>query len=503
MPKKPLEGIKVVGFTWYVAGPQTTKTLAACGAEVISIESRTRADPQRTTGPFKDGTTGLDRGGDFNQYNTGKLSVAINLAHPKGVELVKQLVARADIVVENFAGGVIERMGLGYEELKKIKPDIIMLSSCMQGQTGPYATHPGTGYQLTALSGFYEITGWPDRDANPPDGPYPDYIAPRISVLAILAALDYRRRTGKGQYIDLSQYESAVLFQAPLILDNVVNQRVATRMGNSSPYAAPHGAYPCRQVERFCSITVATDEAWQGLCMVVGSPEWTQDAKFSSLQARMENREELNRLVEEWTIERAPAEISRVMEMFGIAAEAMQPGAELSEPDLQAAPHGVYRCRAVDRWCAIAVSTNEEWQGFCRVIGNPEWTRDARFSTLAARQENEEELDRLVGEWTVNHTAEEVMTMMQAAGVAAGVLATGEDLMDKDPQLQHRHLFRELDHPEIGEYRAAGTAFILSKSPSELRSAPLLGEHNEYALKEILGLSDEEIAELVIEGVIE
>jgi benzylsuccinate CoA-transferase BbsF subunit len=168
-----------------------------------------------------------------------------------------------------------------------------------------------------------------------------------------------------------------------------------------------------------------------------------------------------------------------------------------------AAPHGAYRCRGEDRWCAIAVFTDEEWQSFSKVIGNPTWTNDARFATLPARKGSEAELDRLVEEWTINRSAEEVMTMMQVAGVAAGVLQTGEDLLEHDPQLKHRRSFRELDSPEIGKYYAPGPPFVLSKSSYELRRAPLLGEHNEYALKEILGISDEEIAELVIEEVIE
>jgi benzylsuccinate CoA-transferase BbsF subunit len=404
MKKKLLEGIKVVGFTWYIAGPQITKTLAAYGAEVITIEGRSRLDPQRSTHPFKDAVPGENRGGDFNQYNTGKLSVALNLAHPKGVVIAKRLVARADVVVDNFAGGVMTRLGMNYEELKKLKPDIIMLSTCMMGQTGPHATHPGTGNHLVGLSGFYYITGWPDEPPMGPDGPYPDFIAPRFGLLAIMAALDYRRRTGKGLYIDMSQYENSIHFLAPLVLDNTVNGRVAERMGNYCSYAAPHNAY---------------------------------------------------------------------------------------------------RCHGEDRWCAIAVFTNEDWANFCKVIGSPAWTKEPKFSTLPARKENEEELDRLVEEWTINHPAEEVMMLMQAAGVAAGVVQNAEDLMECDPQLEHRHFFWELEHPEIGKYHAAGSPFILSKSPYELRPAPLLGEHNEYVLKEILGMSDEEIAELVIEGVLE
>ena len=403
LEKKPLEGVKVADFTWYAAAPIATKTLADYGAEVIRIEGSSRPDGHRLLPPFKDGIPGWNRGGGFNQCNSGKLSVTLNLAHPKGVEVAKRFVAWADIVVESFAGGVMERMGLGYEELKKVKPDIIMLSSCMQGHTGPHATHPGFGPHLTALSGFNHIAGWPDRE--PAElGNHTDFIAPLFNALAPLAALDYRRRTGKGQYLDLSQYENAIHFLAPLILDYTVNQRVADRVGNRSPDAAPHGAY---------------------------------------------------------------------------------------------------RCRGEDRWCAIAVFTDEEWQSFGKVIGNPAWTKEPKFATLLGRKENEEELDRLVEEWTINYSPEEVMTMMQAAGVAAGVLETGEDLLQHDPQLRQRCTFWELDHPEVGKYYAMGPSFVLSKSSCEVRRAPLLGEHNEYALKEVLAMSDEEIAELVTEGVIE
>jgi benzylsuccinate CoA-transferase BbsF subunit len=394
MEKKLLDGIKVVDFTWHLTGPLTTKHLSDLGAEVIRVESRKRPDIQRTGARF----------GSFNQYNTGKLGITLNLATPRGLDLIKRIIARADIVVDNFAGGAMERMGLSYEVLKKIKPDIIMLSSCMQGQTGPYAKHPGSGHRLTALSGFNHITGWPDREPGW-IAAYTDFVAPRYNIIAIMAALEYRRRTGKGQYLDMSQYEAGIQFMAPLVLDYAVNKRVAGRMGNQCPYAAPYNAY---------------------------------------------------------------------------------------------------RCQGEDRWCAIAVFTDEEWESFCKVIGNPALIRDPRFATLLARKENEEELDRLVNRWTINHSAEEVMNMMQAAGVAAGVVETGEDLLDKDPQLKHRHTFIELEHPEVKKYRTqVGAHFLLSKYTFDVKRAPLLGEHNEYVFKEILGIPDNEFDKLVKEGVID
>jgi len=400
-PSRLLEGIKVVDFTWNIVGPFTTKYLSDYGAEVIKLENENRPDPGRTF-PYKDGEPGLNREGSWAQWNTNKLSLSLNLGHPKGIEIAKKLVARVDIVANTFAAGVMERMGLGYEELKKIKSDIIMFSSCMQGQDGPHAQHAGFGYHLSALSGFSHLAGWPDGK---PQwlGPYTDFPAPHFSALAVLAALDYRRRTGKGQHIEMSQYETGVHFLSPTILEYVVNNRVASREGNR---------YAC------------------------------------------------------------------------------------------AAPHGAYRCLGDDRWCAIAVFTDEEWQNFCKVIGNQELAYNPRFSTLKARKENEDELDILVERWTIQQTAEEVMTLMQSAGVPAGILQHGQDLLERDPQLKHRNYFRELKHPVLDIYHSFRPPFIMSKVPCEITRSPLLGENTEYVLKEVLSMSDDDIAQLVIEGII-
>jgi len=350
MKRKLLEGVKIADFCWVWVGPMTTKTLADQGAKVLRIESKTRPGVWRVSPPFKDNVVGFNRGGVFNVINTGKMSVTLNLSNPKAVAIAKRFVAWADVVTNNFAGGAMQRMGLGYEELKKIKPDIIMLSAAMMGQTGPHTNMPGFGAHLTAISGFSHIAGWSDRE--PADlGHYTDFIAPRYNALAIMAALDYRRRTGKGVHLDMAQYEGCVNFLAPLVLDYTVNQRVATRMGNRSPYAAPHGAF---------------------------------------------------------------------------------------------------RCPSVDRWCVIAVLTDEEWESFCKVM-----------------------------------------------------VQNSEDLFEHDPHLKERNYYPEIEHPEMGKYFTVAPPYRLSKAPHELRRAPLMGEHNEYAFKEILGMSDDEIADLIAEGVID
>ncbi len=404
MPKYLLEGVKVADFSWAYVGPLTAKALADCGAEVIKIEGLTRPDVERAVvPPFKNNILGLNRGGHFNSVNTGKRSLCVNLAHPKGKELAKGLVAWADIVIENFSGGAMERMGLGYDVLKEVKPDIIMISSSMQGQTGPDADRAGFGQHLTPLSGIVDINGWPDRDPSP-IGYYTDFIAPHFNLVCIYAALLYRRRTGKGVYFDVSQLENGMHFMSPLILDYIANQQVAGRMGNCYPGAVPHG---------------------------------------------------------------------------------------------------VFRCKGDDRWCAIAVFTDAEWHSFCEVLGHPEWIDDSRFTDFEARKENEDELENLVEAWTVNHTAEEVMTLMQKAGVAAGVVQTGEDLMEHDPQLKERGFYAELNHPEVGVYRSPRPPDLMFKGQFKMTRAPLLGEDNEYVLKDILNLSDGEIVEIVEEGVIE
>jgi len=221
-------------------------------------------------------------------------------------------------------------------------------------------------------------------------------------VTTIIAALDYRRRTGKGLYLDQSQVEAGVHFFAPPVMDYIVNQRIMERSGNHHPYAAPHSVYPCR---------------------------------------------------------------------------------------------------GEDRWCAIAVFTGEEWRGFCDAIGNPEWTKEAKFATFLGRKKNEKELDDLISQWTANITPQEVMSRLQEKGIAAGVVQTMRELYE-DPQLESLGFWRYLDHPVIGVHAHQAPPFRLSKTPDRQFTSPCLGQHNEFVYKELLGYSDDEIADFLIEGVI-
>ncbi|MEE8472289.1 MAG: CoA transferase, partial [Dehalococcoidia bacterium] len=347
----PLAGITVVDFTWQLTGPFITKYLGDYGARVVRVEAPNKLDVTRLTEPFKDKKMGVNRAGFFPSINSSKYSITLDLNHPRGMELIKRLIAKADVVVENFAPGQMAKWGLAYPDLARLKPDIVMVSTSAQGQTGPHARQPGFGWNLNGLTGFNHVSGWPDRDVITPNVAYTDHAAPWYCVVAALAALDHRRRTGEGLHIDQSQYEAGLSFLSAALLEYTANGHEAVRQGNRSPCAAPHGAF---------------------------------------------------------------------------------------------------RCRGDDRWCTISVFTQEEWEGFARVTGHPGWTREPRFATMADRKQNEDELEALVAVWTLGRSAEEVMALMQAGGVAAGVVQNAEDILDKDPQLRHRGHIQKLDHTEMG-----------------------------------------------------
>jgi benzylsuccinate CoA-transferase BbsF subunit len=369
---------------------------------VIKIESQARPDLIRWAPPWRHATPDLNTSQFFAMYNTNKLGVTLDLNKTEAHELVRKLVRTADMVSESFSPRAMRRWGLDYDALRQIKPDLVMFSTCQQGQTGPHAGFVGTGNLLAALSGFYQVTGYEGEPPMPIYGAYTDFIVPRFGILAIIAALAHHRRTGQGQYIDLSQYETSLHFLAPLLLDYEVNGRLATRQGNR---------------------------------------------------------------------------------------------------DNQAAPHGAYRCKGEDRWCALAVSSDAQWQAFCEILGRPDWTRQPEFATRLRRLRHAAQLDKYVESWTITQDAQDVMQRFQAAGVPAGVVSRCSDLY-VDPQLQHRQYFVELDHAAMGRTRYDGLQHRLCRTPATLRPAPLMGQHNNYVLTEILGLSAAKVARLIETGVV-
>lgn len=408
MGRSPLQGIRVVDFTWVGVGPMLTKYLGDFGAEVIRVESRTRLDPLRHSPPFVEQRPGIERSGHFLNLNTSKCHVTLNLNHPKARQLVRRLVAQSDIVAENFTSQVMEKWQLTYADLRAVRPDLIMLSLSMEGRTGPHRHIAGFGTVLQAAAGLSHLMGWPDRGPSIPGVAYTDWTTPFFGLVALLAALDYRRRTGIGQYIDISNLEVGVNCLEAALLDYTVNGREQIRAGN------------------------------------------------------------------EWMVGDLPG----------------------------TAPHGVYRCQGENRWCAIAVFTDQEWAKFCEALESPSWAQEPRFATVLGRIRHRDELHAFVEAWTSQRPAEEVMHRLQVAGIAAGVVQNAADV-SCDPQLIHRGHSIVLDHPEVGPQGYDGPGFHLTASPAQLRPVPLLGQHNTCVFKGLLGLSDAEYDALEIEGVFE
>jgi benzylsuccinate CoA-transferase BbsF subunit len=328
-----LKDIRVLDFTWAGAGPYATKFLADFGAQVIKVESRKRPDIGRLTPPFVNKVRHPDGGALFLHTNTSKLAITLNMQDPKGVEIAKRIAAISDIVMENFTPGVMKRLGLPYDELKKIKPDIIMASSSIYGQTGPKSRLSGFGNAGSAISGHYMLTGWPDREPVSPGVAYADVVQPVFTVISLLAALDYRRRTGRGQYIDSTQVETMVQFIAPAVVDYFTNGRVESRMGNRSPHACPHGVFPCKGDDRWCAIAVFDETQWLGLCRAMGAPPWCKDDKFSSLASRKAHEDELETLIGRWTANYDHHELMTLLQDADVPAGALQDGADLVDTD--------------------------------------------------------------------------------------------------------------------------------------------------------------------------
>ena len=399
----PLSGIRVADFGWMIAGPLATRPLANFGAEVIRIESSARIDEIRALGPRPEGNTSPNVAGVFNDCNTSKLSMTINLGTPDGIELAKKVVSVSDVVTNNFRGDRMGRWGLAYEDLVKLKPDIIMLSMAMMGTTGVHQHYGGNGINIIAGAGISGITGRPDR---PPVGTgslYPDFSGnPNHATLAVLAALRHRNRTGKGQFIDLAQYESTISLLGTSVLQYTAQGNLPVRPGNRSDWAAPHG---------------------------------------------------------------------------------------------------VYRCAGDDRWCAIAVETEDEWSGMRRAIGEPAWAKEDRFQSVAGRKKHEDDLDRFIEDWTSGLEDMDVMNKLQQHGVPAGVVQNSRDLVENDPGYRKRHI-RVMDHPEIGEMTIHGETITISGVEPVVNLAPPMGEHTEYVLRELLGIEEADVDQLYVGGVL-
>jgi crotonobetainyl-CoA:carnitine CoA-transferase CaiB-like acyl-CoA transferase len=329
--------LKIVAFSWAMVGPLTLKFFADYGARVIRIETIHRPCHTRTASPFKDGKAGLNRSGYFNHFSANMMSVSLNMGHPRAIGLAKELISQADVVMENFTPGVMDKWGLGYEELKKVKPEIIMVRQNGFGTEGSYKNLAAFGMILAAIAGIPNFIGWPDRDPLPVGvGAYTDCISPRFASAALIAALDYRDRTGKGQLLDLAQYETALSFILPGVLDYAVNGREPARNGNACAYAVPHNVYSCKGDDRWCAIAIFNDEQWAKLCGVMGKTGCIADSRFDTLLHRKENEKEVDALVESWTRDLSPEEVMARVQAAGVPAGVVENAADLyADPQLR------------------------------------------------------------------------------------------------------------------------------------------------------------------------
>jgi benzylsuccinate CoA-transferase BbsF subunit len=404
MSALPFAGIHILDFTWYAVGPVTTKYLADYGADVVRIESAARIDGLRLAPPWKDAQPGVNNSQFFASFNTSKRGLALDMSKPRARELFMRMLPWADVVTESFTPKTLRNWNLDYERMCAIKPDLIMLSTCMQGQTGPHRDYPGFGNLMAALSGFYHVSGYSEAEPCPPYGAYTDFIAPRFSACALIAALDYRRRTGKGQYIDMAQYEASLHNLAPMLIDYFATGRVLGPVGNRSERYAPHGAYRC-----------ADDDGHE-------------------------------------------------------------------------------------RWIAIAVADDAEWQAVLAVMGNP--AADARFATMRGRFRDLAALDELIGALVRERNAEELTAALQAAGVSAYPVQNCMDI-HRDENLEAFGFWQWLDHKEMGPSPYEGLEHRMSRTVGgPQRPAPTLGQHSDELLEEILGLTPSEIEELKREKVV-
>jgi len=396
---QPFEGIRVCDLSRFWSGPYCTQYLGGLGAEVIKVEAIQSVDGFRW--PQVVGDRWWEASGQWCGTNLNKYSLTLDVNQPQGMRLLHELIKKSDVIIDNFPPRVMENFKLTYPDVKALKEDIIMLSLPGYGLTGPWKDQPGFGFAFEQSSGLAYLTGYADGDPVILGGGA-DPIVGTHTAFALQAALEYRRRTGKGQFIEVSQLEALSSFMGPPVLDYVINKRVWGRRGNHSPVMAPHN---------------------------------------------------------------------------------------------------IYRCKENETWVVLAVRSEEDWQAFCQAIGNPEWAREERFSTLDRRLANQDELDQSIGQWTMQHTPYEVMDILQKAGVPAGAVTDAEMVM-AEPHLNERGFWVELDRAVVGKHIYSAFPIKFSETPISYRAAPILGEHNDHVLGTILGLTEEEIDALEKEQII-
>lgn len=411
-PALPLARYRVVDFGTAWAGPMAAQLLADLGAQVIKVESRERMDGLRLGRPIVgDDLAGGDRGlwpelqPVFHGINRNKLGITLNLKSEDGMDLARQLLAQSDVALNNYSPGVLARLGLDYPELRKLRPDIILVSMPALGETGPLRDVLAYAPIIQALSGLMSLVGYSEDEqlVGELQAPWSDVVAAIHASLATVAALRHRNLTGEGQFIEVAQLEATTSMLGEAFLDYQMTGRVPTPRGNFDPDHAPHNNYPCADA---------------------------------------------------------------------------------------------------DRWVAISVKDDADWANFGRALGNLDWCKEDRFSDLKGRMENVQELDAHVSSWTSQHTAQEITEMLQNHGVAAMPVMNIEDQF-LDPHLQERQAYLEVEHPHVGLEWLYGMPWLLGGTPGGIRApAPLMGQHNQEILGDLVGLSRERVESLSASQVI-
>jgi crotonobetainyl-CoA:carnitine CoA-transferase CaiB-like acyl-CoA transferase len=329
------DGLRIVELGGGAAGPVSTRYFADYGATVVRIESRHRPDFLRILHLKPDTRGGLDGSLHFNVLNANKLSVAINMNLPEGVAAARRLCLWADVVAENFSPKAMAKWGLDYESLRAEKPALVMISTCLFGQTGPERLYAGFGGQGSAIAGFNHLTGNPDREPVGPFGTITDSLSPRLAALLVASALVRRRRTGEGQYIDLSQVEGGVYCLAESIVTWSANRESIDRLGYRDRHAAPHAVLPCRGDDRWVTLVCHDDADWNRLRHALGDPAWARDARFGTRDGRLTHADAIESHLAAWTRERTAEEVAERLQAAGVESGVVENNADLAhDPQL-------------------------------------------------------------------------------------------------------------------------------------------------------------------------
>ena len=421
---RPLEGIRVVDFTWVRAGPWAARWLATLGAEVIKVEWPENMDILRqnrfTVPPGVE--PGPNSTGQFADTNAGKLGLSINVRHPKGLDAIKNLISVSDVVIENFSSRIMSRWGLGYDELRKLRPDVVYVSMAGFGQTGRQHYFGTMGPAAQALSGLTYLSGLPGEQPAGWGWSYLDDNGGMYGAMCDLTALNHRNKTGQGQHVDLSQMITGITLTGSAFLDKSVNGRESRREG-----------YP-----------PGNRTVWPGAPVVNNY--------------------------------RGPI----------------------------AAPHNAYRTLGggYNDWCVIACLSDEEWSNLVNVMGSPDWTNNAKFATLEGRLAHQEEMDQSMEVWTKTLAKYELAAVCQSAGVRAMPVQSSEDRVENDPQLRHRGMFTEVNHPMLGDWKFQGAPFRLDGEKVAVKGPPpMIGQHTKDVMGDLLGMTNAELLRGYDEGV--